>query len=163
VLVSEPGARDAMLAAPIILYAYPQLAPESPGDFFAGTEIGELLTRRLLTLGDEEKLAACEGDSRARALVERTQASGLARLAELHGRLRSSSGLRPGARVRLRPRDGADVLDLALAGKRATVHAVERDLEGRTYVAVTVDDDPGKDLGPHAHRFFFRSDEVELA
>jgi hypothetical protein len=37
-------------------------------------------------------------------------------------------------------------------------------LEGRVYLAVTVEDDPGKDLGElrqPGHRFFFLPDEVE--
>ena len=57
-----------------------------------------------------------------------------------------------------------DILDLALDGKEATVVAVEEDLEGRRYVAVTVADDPGSDLGRAGfpgHRFFFRPEEVE--
>ena len=57
------------------------------------------------------------------------------------------SELRPGSRVRLRPRPGADIFDLVLAGKVATVHAVEENMEGETLLAVTVDDDPGRDLG----------------
>ncbi len=72
--------------------------------------------------------------------------------------------VRAGDRVRLRPRGGADVLDLALAGKAATVEPIEQDYEGRVYLAVTVDDDPGRDLGllrQLGHRFFFRPDEVE--
>jgi hydrogenase maturation protease len=32
VLVGEPGARDTMLAAPIVLYDYPHVAPEVPGE-----------------------------------------------------------------------------------------------------------------------------------
>src|SRR5207253_5320914 len=31
-LVGEPGRRDAVLAAPVILPDYPRIAPESPGD-----------------------------------------------------------------------------------------------------------------------------------
>jgi hypothetical protein len=34
VLVGEEGQTDTVLSAPIILYDYPQIAPESPGDFF---------------------------------------------------------------------------------------------------------------------------------
>jgi hypothetical protein len=67
--------------------------------------------------------------------------------------------------VRLRPRPGADIFDLALAGKTATVVKTEQDYEGRVLLAVTVDDDPGRDLGIDGrpgHRFFFRPDEVEL-
>ena len=72
--------------------------------------------------------------------------------------------IRQGDRVRLRPRGRADILDLALAGKTATVEAIEQDYEGRIYLAVTVDDDPGKDLGmlrQPGHRFFFQPEEVE--
>jgi hypothetical protein len=67
-----------------------------------------------------------------------------------------------GATVRLRPRGRADILDLALADKEATVRGVERDYEGRTYIAVTLNHDPGQDLGAFGHRFFMRPDEVEL-
>ena len=72
--------------------------------------------------------------------------------------------IRQGDRVRLRPRGRADILDLALAGKTATVESIEQDYDGRTYLAVTVDDDPGKDLGAlrqPGHRFFFSPEEVE--
>ena len=71
---------------------------------------------------------------------------------------------RTGDRVRLRPRGGADILDLALAGQVATIAAIEQDYENRIYLAVTVDADPGKDFGAlrqPGHRFFFSPDEVE--
>ena len=74
--------------------------------------------------------------------------------------------IRTGDRVRLRPCGRADILDLALAGMTATVEAVEQDFDGRVYLAVTVDDDPGKDLGllrQPGHRFFFAPEEVEPA
>lgn len=72
--------------------------------------------------------------------------------------------LKPGDRVLLRPRPGADILDLALAGRTATIASIEQDYENRIHVAVTVDDDPGNDLGMEGkpgHRFFFGPDEVE--
>jgi hypothetical protein len=72
--------------------------------------------------------------------------------------------VRPGDRVRLCPRGRADILDLALAGRAATIEAIEQDFEGRAYLAVTVDDDPGRDLGvlrQPGHRFFFSPEEVE--
>ena len=56
------------------------------------------------------------------------------------------------------------LLDLALEGKTATIAAIEQDFEDRVYLAVTVDDDPGKDLGDlrqPGHRFFFGVEEVE--
>ena len=72
--------------------------------------------------------------------------------------------LRRGSRVRLRPRAGADVFDLALAGRVAVVDAIEEDMEGAVHLVVCVDDDPGRDLGVAAqlaHRFFFAPEEVE--
>jgi hydrogenase maturation protease len=72
--------------------------------------------------------------------------------------------LRRGSRVRLRPRAGADVFDIALAGRLAVVEAIEEDTDGAVHLVVTVDDDPGRDLGVAAqlaHRFFFAPAEVE--
>ena len=69
-------------------------------------------------------------------------------------------GIPVGTRVKLRPRAGGDVFDLALAGKTAVVDVVETDMEGRVFVGVLVDDDPGRDLGERGHRFFFSPDEV---
>ncbi len=71
--------------------------------------------------------------------------------------------LRRGSRVRLAPRPNGDVFDLALAGRSATVDAIEQDMEGVLHIAVTVEDDPGRDLGEErrpGHRFFFACDEV---
>jgi hypothetical protein len=72
--------------------------------------------------------------------------------------------IRAGDQVRLRPRGRADIIDLTLAGMTATVESIEQDFEGHLYLAVTVDDDPGKDLGTlrqPGHRFFFQPEEVE--
>jgi hydrogenase maturation protease len=72
--------------------------------------------------------------------------------------------LRRGSRVRLRPRPGGDVLDLALDGRAAVVEAIEQDMEGVVHLAVTVEDDPGRELGERrqpGHRFFFSPEEVE--
>jgi hydrogenase maturation protease len=64
----------------------------------------------------------------------------------------------------LRPRQGGDIFDLALAGQVAIVEAIEQDYEGRTHLAVVLEDDPGRDLGmlrQPGHRFFFTPQEVE--
>jgi hypothetical protein len=81
-----------MLSSPIILYDYPEVAPESPGDFFDATEIDEMLTLRTLTLTDEEKRAAAAVDARAGELLARAEALAREQLLGLHGTLR---GLRP--------------------------------------------------------------------
>lgn len=72
--------------------------------------------------------------------------------------------LKAGSRVRLRPRQGGDVLDIALAGQSATIEAIEQDYEGKVHVCVVLDDDPGRDLGlmrQPGHRFFFDAEEIE--
>jgi hypothetical protein len=92
VLVGAEDERDTVLSSPIILYDYPQVAPESPGDLFDGAEIDEILTLRILTLTDDEKRAAAAVDERARALLTRTAGLGPEQLARLHGAIRE---LRP--------------------------------------------------------------------
>ncbi len=92
VLVGNAGQRDTMLASPIILYDYPQIAPESPGDLFDGTEIDEILSLRIMTLTDEEKREIRESDDRARQILERTDAMPVEQFMKLHGAMRS---LRP--------------------------------------------------------------------
>jgi hydrogenase maturation protease len=69
-----------------------------------------------------------------------------------------------GDRVRLRPRQGGDVLDIALAGQTAIIESIEQDYEGKNHVCVVLEDDPGRDLGmlrQPGHRFFFDATEVE--
>ena len=72
--------------------------------------------------------------------------------------------VRTGSHVRLRPRKGGDVMDIALAGQSATIECIEQDYEGKQHVCVVLDDDPGKDMGllrQPGHRFFFDAEEVE--
>jgi hydrogenase maturation protease len=88
VLVGADGATDTMLASPIILYDYPQIAPESPGNLFDGCEIDEILTLRILTLTEEEKQAALAVDERMRDLLTRTEALAREQLSQLHGVIR---------------------------------------------------------------------------
>jgi hypothetical protein len=88
VLVGAEGERDTMLASPIILYDYPQIAPESPGDLFDGTEIDEILALRILTMTDNEKQEMRETDDRARKMLERTESLPMEHLMKLHGTLR---------------------------------------------------------------------------
>jgi hypothetical protein len=92
VLVGEPGQRDTLLASPIILYDYPQIAPESAGDLFDGTEIDEILSLRIMTLTDEEKREIRNSDDRARQILDRTDSMPVEQFMKLHGAVR---GLRP--------------------------------------------------------------------
>ena len=90
VLVGKAGATDAMLSSPIILYDYPQIAPESQGDLFDGTEIDEILTLRILAMTDAEKREMAAADPRAAALLERTHAMTPEAFARLHGAMRGA-------------------------------------------------------------------------
>jgi hypothetical protein len=170
VLIGKKGSFDRMLASPIILYDYPEVAAQSSGDLFDATEIDEILTLRILTLTDQEKREMRGLDARVRALLERSESVGEKELLEMHGLLRPGPAARPegriqaGDRVRLRPKRRADIFDIALAGRIATVRSVEQDFEDRVYLSVTVEGDPGEDLGLQGqpgHRFFFEPDEVE--
>jgi hypothetical protein len=56
-------------------------------------------------------------------------------------------------------------MDMALEGKTAVIEAIEQDFENRIYLALVLDDDPGKELGmlrQPGHRFFYSPEEVEL-
>jgi hypothetical protein len=179
VLAGPAGTRDVVLSAPIILYDYPTIAPESRDRFFDATEIDEMLALRVRTMTDEEKREAVATDAHAGRIVHRV---GDARDAALHGAIRSFeellnppvSGDRPefveidrvrvsaGRKVRLHPQKRSDTMDMFLCGRIATVSAVHRDLENRVYLAVTIDGDPGADLHEAYGRFFyFFPEEVE--
>jgi len=185
VLVGSRPERTVMLSAPIILGDYPAIAPESPGDFFDGTEIDEMLTLRVLTMTDEEKREASAADERARRIVERCDGMPREKLESLHGAIRGLSSrdgedffnphseqpetqrvavghgsVGRGSRVRLAPRRNADAMDMFLKGRTARVESVHRDVEDRAYVAVTVDDDPAAEIGKRF--FYFFPDELEL-
>jgi len=92
VLVGEPGEREMLLCSPILLYDYPQIAPESAGDFFDATEMDEMLTLRIMTLTDGEKDEMRLAGDHARNLLQRTEATAREQLARTHGVIRS---LRP--------------------------------------------------------------------
>ena len=193
VLAGEEGDKHTILSSPIILYDYPQIAPESPGDLFDGGEIDQLLTLSILSLTDEEKEEARATDPRAREILDRSESLTEEDLMGLHGAVRGFQSLRrseqidpfevedlerpappsvtvggvevgTGSRVRLWPQAGRDIFDIALSGKVAIVEKIEQDFEDRILLAVSVEDDPGRemvDMPVLGHRFFFSPDEVE--
>lgn len=190
VLVGETDkkALDTMLSSPIILYDYPQIAPESAGDLFDAAEIDEILTLRIMTMTDEEKREMRGVDDHARKILERTEMLPDDHLRKMHGVMRGvpppqpshedffnpaqrlesaivdGVELRKGDKVRIWPRKRADIMDMALEGKVATIEALEEDLEKQVHFALVIDDDPGRDMGmlrQSGHRFFYTADEVE--
>jgi hypothetical protein len=177
-----------VLSSPIILYDFPSVAPQSEADTFDATEVDELMMLSVLSLSDDERNEARATDDRARAIIERAERFGPEDLARLHGTLLQTKSEVPaaadpfatldvpgmdcvfvkgtriskGSRVRLHPKRRADVWDLFLDGKIATVRAVHQDVENLMYVAVTVDDDPASDLHDwYGRSLFFYPDEVE--
>lgn len=184
VLAGLPGTNNQLLISPIILDDYPQVAPESQGEMFDGTEIDEILTMRIRTLTDDEKAEMADSDPRASELLQRAEAVPDDELNQLHAVMRPAStvpqsleediapaslrvdgiDLRPGDQVRLHPKGRNDIFDLALAGQTATIATIERDFEDQLYFTVTANCDPGQDFGQAGlpgHRFFFRPEEVE--
>ena len=87
VLVGNGGERNVMLSSPIILYDYPQIAPESPGPLYHGAEIDEILSLRILTLTDEEK-EQMRQDEHTREILERTEALTPEQFMRMHGTIR---------------------------------------------------------------------------
>ncbi len=184
VLVGDRARRNLLLSSPIVLYDFPAVAEESPGDLFDATEIDEILSLRIMTLTDEEKQEARDADPRTRAIVDRVDAMAPETLAALHGTMRSADFFNPpdtlppdeafvmvsgervtrGSRVVLRPNRRADAMDIFLRDQPATVAGVYRDVDDRVFVAVTVDVDPAAAMHESFGRFFyFDPDEVEPA
>ena len=184
---AEKKERETMLSSPIILYDYPQIAPESAGDLFDGAEIDEILTLRIMTMTDEEKREMRGVDDHARRILERTEMLPEDHLLKIHGAMRptvtaesneeffnpvralkssivNGVELKAGDKVRIWPKKRADIMDMALEGKVATIEALEYDLENQVHFALVIDDDPGRDMGllrQSGHRFFYSADEVE--
>jgi hypothetical protein len=184
VLVGDAAAGEQraplVLSSPIVLYDFPAVAPQTAADAFDATEIDELLMLSVLSLPDAERAEACATDPRVRAIVERAERFGAHELGELHARLLrrdpfasidlpapdcaivNGTRVARGSAVRLHPKRRADVWDLFLDGKAATVRAVHQDVEDVLYVAVTIDDDPASDLHEwYGRSFFFYPDEIE--
>lgn len=96
VLVGEAGVRDTMLAAPIIVSDYQQIAPESPGDLFDGGEIDQLLILNVLALTDEEQCEMRDSDPRAKEILDRCRSMSPEQLMALHGMVRGVGEIHEG-------------------------------------------------------------------
>ena len=185
VLAGPGGSRQVMLASPIILPDHPEVAPESPGELYDGTEIDEILTLRTLALSDEEKDAARATDPRAAALIDRVDAMDPRTMDRLHGTIRparppagrvpwwdpeADASVSPatdavtvagrritrGSRVMLRPgARRADAQDMFRAGRPAIVEAVLFDVDDAAYLAVSLADDPDAGLRAAHGRFLY--------
>jgi hypothetical protein len=88
VLVGDDADRRTLLSSPIVLPDRPQIAPESPGDLFDGTEIDGLLILNVLGLTDAEREEMRATDPRAREILDRCEALSQEQLMSLHGAIR---------------------------------------------------------------------------
>ncbi len=84
-VLATPG-DDVLLGAAIVLPDHPELAAESRGDLFDGTEIEEALVLHVLALSDEEREEISRDDPAIRELVARVAGASPAELMRLHGR-----------------------------------------------------------------------------
>ena len=80
-------ADDVLLGATIMLPEHPQIAPESRGDLFDGTEIEEALLLHVLALSDDERASIERDDPAVRAMIERAAAATPSEILALHGRV----------------------------------------------------------------------------
>lgn len=168
---------DAVLGAAIVLPDHPRIAPESRGSLFDGTEIEEALLLHVQALSDGEREEIAQQDPAVRAMIERAAAATPEDLMRLHGRVTmrdpragepeaTEGGItyRCGAGVVLRPDPDRDPYDRMLSGRRATVERIYVDLDDRVHLAVSIDDDPLRDVMRDSGRYhFFKPQEVELA
>ncbi|MCB0934521.1 MAG: hypothetical protein KDB55_00710 [Mycobacterium sp.] len=188
VLAGPPDVDDLLLISPIILYDHPAVAEQSDGALYDSTEIDEILTLRVMTMTDQEKLQARATDARAAAIIDRCDAMSPEAMQRLHGVLRDPHAtdawwdpdadravdpesdtvtvdgvaVARGSRVRLRPGRCADAQDIFVAGRTARVAAVHQDVDGNTHIAVVVEDDPAAELHDWYGRYlYFAPEEVE--
>jgi hypothetical protein len=188
---ADAGTSTVVLASPIILYDFPEVAEQSAGALFDSTEIDEILTLRVMTMTDEEKAEARATDPRAREIIDRCDQLSPSALQQLHGILRNphatppevpwwdpaaDEAVRPeldkvfidgvpvckGSLVRVHPSRRADAQDLFFADQLARVTAVLSDVDGRVHVALVLADDPAADLHDWYGRYwYFAPDELE--
>ncbi|HET9073704.1 MAG TPA: hypothetical protein VFN48_03925 [Solirubrobacteraceae bacterium] len=189
-VLATPG-DDTILGAAIVLPEHPQIAPESRGSMFDGTEIEEALTLHIQVLSEAERAAISQQDPTVTAMIERVAAATPEDLAALHGRVTlrdpqtdtpptEPAGLdgmsvgeasadvhgqtfRRGGKVIIRPGVAADLQARMLAGRTATIERIMTAYDGRIHLGLTVDDDPGQGLMRETGRFlYFFAPELEV-
>ena len=176
-VLARPDDR-AVLGAAIVLPDHPQLASQSHGSLFDGTEIEEALLLHVQALSDGERDSIAEHDPVVREMIERAAAATPEDLFRLHGVMQPSEPANMpgepevtvdgrtftrGGKVVLRLGPGRDPQDGMLDGRLATIERIYTDYDDAIHLAVTVDDDPGRDVMRASGRYmFFKPGEVEL-
>jgi hypothetical protein len=78
---------DVIVGAAMILPDHPELAPESRGSLYDGTEIEEALLLHVMALSDAEREQIAAADPAVRAMVARAAAATPEEMLRLHGRM----------------------------------------------------------------------------
>ena len=182
---------DVLLGAAIVLPDHPQIAPESRGSLFDGTEIEEALLLHVHALSDGERAAIAQQDPTVREMIERAAATTPEDVVALHGRItlrdpvttepptpsaavrdpsageaeveREGVVYRRGGKLLLRPGPEASLEARMVDGRTATIERIFVDYDGKVHLGVTVDGVPGQELMRETGRFlFFFPPEVEV-
>jgi len=182
---------DVLLGAAIVLPDHPEIAPESRGSLFDGTEIEEALLLHVHALSDGERAAIEEQDPAVREMVARAAATTPEDVIALHGRVtvrdpvtmeppQPSAAVRDpsrgeeivehegvtyrrGGKLVLRPGPEAGLEARMVEGRTATLERIYVDYDGKVHLGVTVDGVPGQELMRETGRFlFFFPPEVEV-
>jgi hydrogenase maturation protease len=80
----------AILSSPIILYDFPKLNPNSPGDLFDSTEIEEALLLHLAAMPEEEKQRLAQSDEKLGAMINKMSQVTPQELMNLHGGMKEN-------------------------------------------------------------------------
>lgn len=175
--------RHTMLSSPVLLADYPLVPVDNPEETLNATDLGELIELREQTIAAAEERGAdsdnafvCSERSPIRALRDdELRRPGAARRDWTAGEdffvspkpvasaIRNGVEIKAGDQVRITPRNHADVLDLMLAGRIATVESLEQGVE-RIQLSVALLDNAGHDLRilhQPEHRFVYGLDEIE--
>ncbi len=182
---------EVVLGSAIVLPDHPQIAPESRGSLFDGTEIEEALLLHVQALSDAEREQIERQDPAVREMFARAAAASPQDIIALHGRVTvrdpqtneppseppglidprageqqvdvGSQSFRRGGKVLVRPGAKADLHARLLDGRTATIERIFTDYDGKTHLGLTIDDDPGQDLMRETGRYvYFFAHEVEV-
>ncbi|MBS2026292.1 MAG: hypothetical protein JST54_00185 [Deltaproteobacteria bacterium] len=139
----------------------------------SGASSDSVLVEQFVRRAIEEDEARAT-DPRSAAIIDQSEKLQPEDWERLHGAFRdvhreemipraSPGGLTRGSRVRLRASSRrTDAQDCLFVGCVATVEAVMTDVDGRAYVAVTLDQDPAAELHRWYGRYqYYALDEVE--
>ena len=153
VLVGDEGCRDVMLSSPVILYDYPQVAPE--GGLCDAPEIDEMFDKLHDKLPGANRYLESAGLNFS---LDPEAAAAPSEASVTIGGIPVSKG----SHVWLRPSRRADTMEMFLAGRPALVEGVYRDGDDEAYVAVSLE---GADIGdpetPCGRFLYFYPDEIE--